>query len=299
MSVRKTQAQYDQELIDKNTGVKRLGEYKGRNIKIWHLCICENKWLVIPGSVLTGVKCGCGRRMNRFESDEICGNPIGLAKRTGADRGTCIRKKGHRGCHGSGTCAHCGATLFKKDNSLASQPHGLCTPCSTLNMRAFRGPRRLIIVQEPGIWYTFDACGCSGFLPSKGQSNRFASLISTNGIGWTCRVDRTLRSSQRKASEAGYKSMDPNIPHSVIRAMMEKPLCWRCKQSLDWTFGNIKTPHLHHNHETGEIYGYTHNRCNRNMLEDENKELRDEITARIAYERFLSDEIDAAGIWVK
>jgi hypothetical protein len=35
------------------------------------------------------------------------------------------------------------------------------------------------------------------------------------------------------------------------------------------------------------------------MLEDENKELRDEITARIAYERFLSDEIDAAGMWVK
>jgi hypothetical protein len=58
---------------------------------------------------------------------------------------------------------------------------------------------------------------------------------------------------------------------------MDKKLCWRCKQPLEWAFTVGKTPHLHHNHKTGEIYGFTHPRCNPNALEHEIDELKQRI----------------------
>jgi hypothetical protein len=66
-------------------------------------------------------------------------------------------------------------------------------------------------------------------------------------------------------------------PHSVIRAMMEEPNCVLCSLPLTWEFGMGKTPHLHHNHVTGEIYGFTHARCNAHDLMREIDRLRDQI----------------------
>jgi len=66
---------------------------------------------------------------------------------------------------------------------------------------------------------------------------------------------------------------------------MKAKECWRCKKPLAWIFGRGKTPHLHHNHNHipntgeiyGEIYGFTHSRCNPNALEQENDELRERV----------------------
>ena len=38
-------------------------------------------------------------------------------------------------------------------------------------------------------------------------------------------------------------------------------VCEGCKGPLNWS-GARHNPHLHHNHETGEVYGYAHGRCN-------------------------------------
>jgi len=38
-----------------------------------------------------------------------------------------------------------------------------------------------------------------------------------------------------------------------------------------------KTPHLHHDHETGEIFGFTHPVCNPHALQDEIDELRKQV----------------------
>jgi hypothetical protein len=59
--------------------------------------------------------------------------------------------------------------------------------------------------------------------------------------------------------------------------MMEASVCERCKKPLLWDTNAKKLPHLHHNHETGEIYGFTHPRCNLRALEDEIEHLRKEI----------------------
>jgi len=79
--------------------------------------------------------------------------------------------------------------------------------------------------------------------------------------------------------------MDSNTPHQNIRKMMEEPNCWRCGQPLNWDkLGMGKTPHLHHNHITGELYGFTHAACNVHAKEEafdrlyeENVRLRHEI----------------------
>ena len=63
---------------------------------------------------------------------------------------------------------------------------------------------------------------------------------------------------------------------------MEEKLCWRCRKPMHWeNLGKGKTPHLHHNHETGEIYGFTHSRCNPSALEEEIRELRKEIIKKL------------------
>jgi hypothetical protein len=63
---RRTQEQYDQQLLDKNTSVKRLEKYVGSAVKIIHLCICGNRWSVTPNNVLSGYRCGLGKRSSRL-----------------------------------------------------------------------------------------------------------------------------------------------------------------------------------------------------------------------------------------
>ena len=58
MGRRKTQKEYIEEVMYKNTTVEVVGEYLGDGVKILHRCkICGNEWSVAPGHVLRG--CGC------------------------------------------------------------------------------------------------------------------------------------------------------------------------------------------------------------------------------------------------
>lgn len=120
-------------------------------------------------------------------------------------------------------------------------------------------------------------CGCEGVLPDPGVSNKFVSCHIEKGQSvWICRVTGILLHSARSAKISGYKPVDRDIPHSVIRRLMDEPNCERCGLPLRWEFGPAKTPHLHHNHETGEVCGFTHPKCNLRALEDEIDRLRAE-----------------------
>jgi hypothetical protein len=44
-----------------------------------------------------------------------------------------------------------------------------------------------------------------------------------------------------------------------------------------WAFERGKTPHLHHDHNTGKLFGFTHNHCNPRALEDEIERLKKEL----------------------
>jgi hypothetical protein len=197
---------------------------------------------------------------------ELCGKPMPLAK-NGNSRGFCTRPKSHRGRHGSGTCQGCGSSL--------AHGSGLCRKCSTIYSRNWGGyaPRNH---QHPNTHHKFP-CGCEGILPEKGRVNKFAYRVSHASA---CRVLSILGHTRHAADQHGYKPIDAATPHSVIRALMDEPLCERCRGPLDWTnLGAGKTPHLHHNHETGEIYGFTHSRCNSRAMEDTIDKLRRELEA--------------------
>jgi hypothetical protein len=56
--------------------------------------------------------------------------------------------------------------------------------------------------------------------------------------------------------------MDANTPHSFIHTMMQRDICVICGEPLEWKLGQITTPHLHHDHLTGQIYGFAHAKCN-------------------------------------
>ena len=78
------------------------------------------------------------------------------------------------------------------------------------------------------------------------------------------------------AKRGNYKPIE-NTPHSVIRELMNKDVCVLCGKKLTWAFGLSKTPHLHHDHETGKIIGFTHPVCNPFALQNRIFELEAEV----------------------
>jgi hypothetical protein len=128
--------------------------------------------------------------------------------------------------------------------------------------------------QKPNIVHCFPKCGCCGLLPNSGQANQFVIWQHNK---WICRVSSILKGIRFESQYKGYAPIDSRIPHSVIRKMMTEPNCVLCHQPLAWKVGRGKTPHLHHNHQTGAIYGFTHHRCNPNALEQEVDRLKERI----------------------
>jgi hypothetical protein len=235
--------------------------------------------------------------MERFVARiKICGKPLPKAKKNGVDRGFCVRSRSHKGFHGgTRTCPHCGISLLKENcTSIRFKTgHGLCNECQKYDNRARYGyePKNY---QLPEHQHNF-SCGCSGILPTRGKSNKFA-IYSLTKKYWCCRVLRILWASINAAKKRGYKSMDPATPHSVIRNMMEEPNCERCKEPLNWKdLGLGKTPHLHHQHFTsepyGKIYGFTHAHCNPQALENEVDLLHEEARARDTEIDRLKEEV--------
>jgi hypothetical protein len=178
-------------------------------------------------------------------------------------------------------CSRCktALTLNNTSPSIVARGTGCCRVCIKKRAEQFRrsrgvSPKRS---QRPGEIYAFP-CGCQGSLPAvRGENNKFAR--SPSGREWICRASNIIRNSQQLAKIRNYNPIDPNTPHSVIRAFMDDPLCERCKQPLNWEFKRGKTPHLHHDHETGEIYGFTHSQCNPKDLELEIERLRKLLAA--------------------
>lgn len=193
----------------------------------------------------------------------ICNAPLPCAIFTGKDRGTCTYPLGHWGGHSAKKlCRGCGCPFTSINTSpvILGRGHGLCRDCSTLYQRQRTGGRPQNR-QRAGEKHTFP-CGCSGILPAqKGVVNLFAARSDTRN-GWQCRVAQIINRAQQLAKRTDYKPIPADTPHKHIRKMMENPNCIACGQPLKWEFGRGKTPPLHHSHETGEPWGFTHMRCN-------------------------------------
>jgi hypothetical protein len=212
-------------------------------------------------------------------TNKECGKP--LKTKDGADRGLCSRGLYHRGKHSNGTCMRCGVRLASDNTSQSAliHPRGCCRNC----MRAELG-QTPVNTQHAGQFHVFP-CGCGGILPKTGSDDKFARR--TSGGTYMCRVSLILTCSWNNSKRDGHIPISPDTPHSIIRRLMEELNCERCGESLIWEFGSGRTPHLHHNHLTGEIYGFTHPICNPRALEQEIERLRADI-------KFLRGVINAS-----
>ena len=173
------------------------------------------------------------------------------------------------------TCSSCDHPLTNENAppSIVEYGSGNCTACErNYRKTKYKQPDR--VYQELGRHHVFP-CGCSGTLPlTRTSPNMFALM---GGISFVCRVSHIIQSSQDTAKRNGYVPIPKSTPHQVIRDLMEKPDCVCCGTPLNWVFGQRTTPHLHHHHETGEIFGFSHPRCNSRALELEIERLRAEI----------------------
>jgi hypothetical protein len=197
---------------------------------------------------------------------KVCGKLVPKAK-NGVYRGVCGRLPTHNGRHANGTCTQCAVSLTFKNaaKNVVNLGQGMCRICRRYNIRNRLGqnPKNY---QRSGRKHTFINCGCAGVLPRYGGNNKFAAK---SGPVFICRVTRIIIGSQSRGKLYEYAPIPRSTPHSVIREFMEEPNCERCGEPLKWEFEVGKTPHLHHSHETGEIYGFTHPTCNPQALENE------------------------------
>lgn len=211
----------------------------------------------------------------------VCGGQMPKAK-NGSDRGTCTERPKHHGKHGNETCSGCGIRLTVKTArpSLIRNKRrrsGLCRKCSTSNYQQIRRQLGIPIRkwQQPGKRHTF-SCGCTGILPQIGDSNKFAI---GNDRNFYCRIRAILNSSRGAAKKKRYRPISPSTPHTTIRELMEKSKCQRCRRPLSWrVLGPGRTPHLHHDHATGKIHGFTHFHCNNGALEQEIERLKKKLS---------------------
>jgi hypothetical protein len=68
--------------------------------------------------------------------------------------------------------------------------------------------------------------------------------------------------SKRIAKRGGYAPVKIGVA-SLIKLMQDSHICVGCKEPLNWDEGEDgRMPCLHHNHKTGEVIGFAHNRCN-------------------------------------
>jgi hypothetical protein len=195
---------------------------------------------------------------------KLCGKAIKDAK-NGASRGFCSKER-HIGACGNSTCPGCGVPRTADNTRSVNTNWSLCRACAAEKMRLKRGGNALNY-QVAGEQHTFARCGCVGTLPKKrGESNLFVSWIHH---AWVCRVSRILHGSKKKNKGADYTAIDASTPHTMIRAMMENELCVLCNEPLSWDVGRGTTPHLHHDHDSGAIVGFSHPKCNPLALQRE------------------------------
>lgn len=174
-------------------------------------------------------------------------------------------------------CKKCGDPLSPGTCSPSRLGRGPCRKCHTIWTRAQYGHQPAIrqVLGEP---FAFP-CGCAGVLPKQlGIPTKFVKPVKISGVEnrFECRVFRILMSSKHQAEKLGFAPIPYETPHTIIRALMEDPNCERCGKPLAWEFGRCKTPHLHHDHGTGEIYGFTHPICNPRAMQIEIERLRTE-----------------------
>lgn len=164
-------------------------------------------------------------------------------------------------------------TFENASPSRIKQGRGECRNCMKLWERK-RNNRKPLNSQVPGGYHTFSSCGCQGYLPeNRGKSNLFAHACGKN---WNCRAGEILAGNSLHAKHRGY-APPADTPHSVIRKLMEETICERCGDPMKWELGNGKTPHLHHDHATGEIYGFTHPHCNPLAMQRQLESFKKEI----------------------
>ena len=205
-----------------------------------------------------------------------CHKPI-VAK-VSRRRGWCTRPRNHAGPHHNEKCSHCGLNPRNENH-----PY-LCSSCQkekSANRRRLQG-KPLARRKNFGQIYVFP-CGCSGTLPNRGESTQFVTW--NRFTGFACRARVIIQSSKGSAKQYGYKHIDAS--HSVIRSLMVNSDCIQCGQPLSWSFQMGKTPHLHHNHETGQPIGFAHLRCNVyemqqeiHRLLEENRQLKSSLAGR-------------------
>jgi hypothetical protein len=192
---------------------------------------------------------------------------------SGLPRGRCTKPKGHErrghnGAHNNDLCSNCG--------KLPQSYITLCRLCYNKRdtLRRRKEGVQPMNTQTLGNFHKF-RCGCEGVLPLKvGEHNKFVAPTNEHFI---CRISGIVTASESTAKEYKDKPINRDIPHSAIRLLMEEKNCELCGLPLTWEFAPGKTPHLHHNHATGKLFGFVHAKCNPHALEAEIERQRIEI----------------------
>lgn len=87
-------------------------------------------------------------------------------------------------------------------------------------------------------------------------------------VCWYCSPNgwaRNVLRNQRKNAHAGHFAPPDITPEALVklrRQAEQSRCCWfsLCNCELNWSSGD--SPDLHHDHGTGEVYGFVHHRCN-------------------------------------
>ena len=128
------------------------------------------------------------------------------------------------------------------------------------NTKCNHGKRKISCKQCKGSQICQHGRQRSSCIPCKGGSvclhqKQVATCRICYPLGW---AKRYVTISKQQAKRYSYAA--PNItPEKVISLVLSSKTCCGCGGVLDWA---KDSPCLHHNHQTGEVVGFTHRFCN-------------------------------------
>jgi hypothetical protein len=159
------------------------------------------------------------------------------------------------------TCARVGCkNVFAKDCAahkycVKHQPSAECQHEKRRNQCRECGTCAGSEICEHGIrQYVCRQCSGAGLC----EHGRRSQCWLCDPLGWASHCINRAKSDAKSR-----KHLAPKIAaEELVELRRRSDVCCFCEQALSWA-DSKNSPHLHHDHETGEVFGYAHPVCNK------------------------------------
>lgn len=128
-------------------------------------------------------------------------------------------------------------------------------------------------------------------MKNEDRKKRRHGLGPSGLLGWAKDV---ISTSKRKARKHKHQSASITPEQLVSLRVSSTHCCDGCGKKLDWfAVGTTRKPHLHHDHKTGKVHGFSAPWCNRSegFIRRDLEEMKDSVGSQLEWFEYHFPEL--------